>query len=149
MSHSRIAHLNVGIPEKHCITFGTPPITSIPIHSIQEASINPGLFLSIVNEGDLVSQAQEDFIKILVDVFVLSIKDFKERHLGGVHMPQGHFKASGKTVILRDDNPDEENADIIRAYTADSSLLGKKLFGNPFVHLMKVYWERIEQMEPL
>lgn len=146
MSHFRIAYLPTDFPEINCITFGTPPIASVPLHSTQGVSTDPGIFLSIVNEGDPVPQAQEEFIKTLIDVYVLSPKDLSERYPDGVQVPQGHYRASGNTVILRDVNPDDENADNIKPYTTGSHLLERKLFGNPFVHSMNEYLERIERM---
>ena len=147
MTCLRIAYLPKDFPEVNCVTFGTPPIASIPLHSSQGISAYPGLFLSIVNEGDPVAQAQEEFIRTLIDVYVLNSKDLSERYPGGVHVPQGHFRASGNTVILRDVDPNDENASDIKPYTTDSHLLEKKLFGNPFVHSIREYLERIEQME--
>ena len=147
MSHFRIAYLPVDFPEVNCVTFGTPPIASIPLHSSQGVSSYPGLFLSIINEGDPVPQAQEEFIKTLVDVYVLNSKDLSERYPDGVKVPQGHFTASGNTMILRDVDPNDENTNNIKPYTTDSHLLERKLFGNPFVHSMREYLERIEQME--
>ena len=147
MSRLRISYLPKDFPEVNCVTFGTPPIASIPLHSSQGVSKCPGLFLSIVNEGDPVPQAQEEFIKTLIDVYVLSPKALSERYPDGVHMPQGNFRASGNTVILRDVDPSDENASDIKPYTTDSHLLERKLFGNPFVHSIREYLERIEQME--
>ena len=147
MSLFRNAYLPVDFREVNCVTFGTPPIASLPLHSSQGISSNPGLFLSIINEGDPVPQAQEEFIKTLIDVYVLNFKDLSERYPDGVSVPQGHFRASGNTVILRDVDPDDENTNDIRAFTTDSHLLERKLFGNPFVHSIKEYLERIEQIE--
>ena len=147
MSHLHIAYLPKDFPEVNCVTFGTPPISSIPLHSSQGVSTYPGLFLSIVNEGDPVAQAQEEFIRTLIDVYVLEPKDLSERYPDGVHVPQGHFRASGNPVILRDVDPNDEDASDIKPYTTDSHLLERKLFGNPFVHSIREYLERIQQME--
>lgn len=147
MSHFPNPYLPVDFPEVNCVTFGTPPIASIPLHKRQGVPSYPGLFLSIINEGDPVPQAQEEFIKTLIDVYVLNFKDLSERYPNGVNVPQGHFTASGNTVILRDVDPNDENTNNIRPYTTESHLLARKLFGNPFVHFMSEYLERIEQME--
>ncbi|KAL8912275.1 MAG: hypothetical protein Q9172_007530, partial [Xanthocarpia lactea] len=82
----------------------------------------------IVNEGDPVPQAQEEFIKTLIDVYVL---------------------ASGHQVILRDADPDDLDSNNIQVYTTESSVLEKKLFGNPFVHPMKEYLDRIKGLGDL
>ena len=137
--------MSTDLPEINCITLGTPPISSIPLHSNEEISARSGLFLSFVNEGDPVLQAQEDFIKTLIDVYLLNPKKLCERYPAGVQVPRGHFRPSGKTVIFRDVEPNDEDGNDIRPYITDTCLLEKKLFGNPFVHSIREYSERIEQ----
>ncbi|KAL9024574.1 MAG: hypothetical protein Q9196_006418 [Gyalolechia fulgens] len=153
MSMSPDTTLSKGISkdfqEVHCITFGTPPITTTPLHDWQGDSKRHGVFLSIVNEGDPVPQAQEEFIKTLIDVYVLSRNDLDIRYPNGVEIPHGLFRASGHQVILRDADPDDLDSNNIEVYTTESSVLEKKLFGNPFVHPMKEYLDRIEGLGDL
>ena len=142
-----IAYRGTDFAEVNCITFGTPPISSIPLHTSLTSNKQPGLFLHIVNEGDPVPLAQEEFIRMLVEVYVLTPKDLSERYPGGVKVPQGHFRASGNLIILRDVDPDDGDGDEIRAFNTDTGLLETKLFGNPFVHPMDKYVEHIEKIE--
>ncbi|KAL8895270.1 MAG: hypothetical protein Q9192_003743 [Flavoplaca navasiana] len=133
----------------HCITFGTPPVTSVPLHQWPGDTKRPGNFLSIVNEGDPVPQAQEEFVKTLLDVYALSPKDLASRYPDGVIIPQGRFRASGHPVILRDADPEDWDSKNIAIYTTESHLLEKKLFGNPLVHSMKEYLARVEGLTNL
>lgn len=108
----------------------------------------PGKFWSVVNEGDPVPQAQEQFIKRLIEVYVLKRTDLKTRYPEDVSIPRGHFRASGHTVILRDEDSDNvgDGDDDIGAYTTSSTMLETRLFGNGFVHSSDLYRERIVQL---
>ena len=138
-----------GIGEIHCVTFGTPPVASTALHYWERQGQRPGVFLSIIIEGDPVPQAQEEFIKALIDVYVLSNKELDQRYPGGFYVPSGRFRASGNTVILRDIDPDNEKGMDVKTYKTNSERVETKLFGNPFVHLMTEYLERIEQLASL
>ncbi|KAK8253294.1 Alpha/Beta hydrolase protein [Phyllosticta capitalensis] len=51
----------------HCVTFGAPPISLIPLQKPAPPSRHhKSLFYSFVNEGDLVSRADKDVIKNLL-----------------------------------------------------------------------------------
>ncbi|KAL9627367.1 MAG: hypothetical protein Q9204_006618 [Flavoplaca sp. TL-2023a] len=145
----RRSQMTIDFHSIHCITFGTPPVTSVPLHQWPVETKRPGNFLSIVNEGDPVAQAQEEFIKTLVDVYALSPKDLESRYPDGVVIPQGRFRASGHTVILKDAEPDDLDSKTIEIHTTESHLLEKKLFGNPLVHPMKEYLARVEGLTDL
>ena len=80
---------------------------------------------------------------------MLSNKDLDQRYPGGFYVPSGRFRASGNTVILRDIDPDNEKGMDVKTYKTNSERVETKLFGNPFVHLMTEYLERIEQLASL
>lgn len=54
----------------HCITFGTPPVTLLPL---QKPERNPKLanwlFMTFVNEGDPVARADREYVKSLLELF--------------------------------------------------------------------------------
>jgi hypothetical protein len=52
----------------HCITFGTPPVSLMPLAPPRPPSKN--LFLSFVNEGDPVARADKPYVKSLLELFV-------------------------------------------------------------------------------
>jgi hypothetical protein len=134
----------------HCITFGTRPVASVALHELGFPR-TIGKFLSIVNEGDPIPQAQEEFIKRLIEVFVLKPSVLKRRYPGGIIIPKGHFRASGQTIVLRLENPDEigdedDHGELVGAYTTLSSTLEMVLFGDPFVHSSDLYMKRFMQL---
>ena len=126
----------------HCITFGTPPVATTPIYSFTDSS----LFLSIINEGDPVTLAQEEYLKTLISVYVMSAEQFAMKYPNGLLVPSPRLRVSGTCVVLRDkdqDDPDEEGIDAVEVAAEN---VEKKLFGNPLVHLMHVYLSRVEQL---
>ncbi|EFX00458.1 lipase, class 3 [Grosmannia clavigera kw1407] len=57
----------------HCITFGTPPVSLLPLANPDRKGLNKYLFLSIINEGDPVARADKAYVKSLLELFVSPI----------------------------------------------------------------------------
>ena len=53
----------------HCITFGTPPISLLPLQKPAEPRLKKSLFLSFINEGDPVPRADKAYIRSLLDLY--------------------------------------------------------------------------------
>ncbi|KAK6075338.1 vegetative cell wall protein gp1 [Seiridium cupressi] len=53
----------------HCITFGTPPVSLLPLAKPARAELKKSLFLSFVNEGDPVARADKAYVKSLLELF--------------------------------------------------------------------------------
>ncbi|KAK4446873.1 mono and diacylglycerol lipase [Podospora aff. communis PSN243] len=57
----------------HCITFGTPPVSLIPLQKPDDMECRPqlkkSLFMSFLNEGDPVARADKAYVKSLLDLF--------------------------------------------------------------------------------
>ncbi|QSZ29289.1 hypothetical protein DSL72_003802 [Monilinia vaccinii-corymbosi] len=53
----------------HCITFGTPPISLLPLEKPKTCAASKSIFMSFVNEGDLVARADVSYIKSLLDLY--------------------------------------------------------------------------------
>lgn len=51
----------------HCVTFGTPPISLVPL--AKPAHLRKSVFLSFVNEGDPVTRADKAYVKSLLELF--------------------------------------------------------------------------------
>lgn len=54
----------------HCITFGAPPISLIPLQKPEDAELRKSLFLSFINEGDPVSRASISYVRSLLDLYL-------------------------------------------------------------------------------
>ena len=53
----------------HCITFGTPPISLLPLQKPCEPRLKKSLFLSFINEGDPVPRADKAYIRSLLELY--------------------------------------------------------------------------------
>ncbi|KAM4064497.1 lipase (class 3) domain-containing protein [Hirsutella rhossiliensis] len=49
----------------HCLTFGAPPVSLLPLAKPNRPELRKSLFLSFVNEGDPVTRADKAFVKSL------------------------------------------------------------------------------------
>lgn len=53
----------------HCVTFGTPPVTLLPLQKPDSPEFRKSLFLSFVNEGDPVARADKLYVRSLLELF--------------------------------------------------------------------------------
>lgn len=119
-------------------------MADIPIpHGTETAK--PGLFINIINEGDPVPLAQENYIYCLLDVFALPEHEIITR-CENFRVPPPVLYGSGDCLILRDADRNSADSAEIDACIVERRVLDTKLFGNPFVHSMKIYLERIEKL---
>ncbi|KFY43239.1 hypothetical protein V495_04073 [Pseudogymnoascus sp. VKM F-4514 (FW-929)] len=54
----------------HCITFGSPPISLLPLQKPQTPELRKSLFLSFINEGDPVSRASIAYVQSLLNLYL-------------------------------------------------------------------------------
>ncbi|KAJ8068287.1 hypothetical protein OCU04_003850 [Sclerotinia nivalis] len=115
----------------HCITFGAPPISLLPLQKPKTRAASKSIFMSFVNEGDLVARADFAYIKSLLDLYStpapgksvlqplkLGIKtkkstnafSLKKKHsttdppvsLGPIwHVPEATLSNAGSIILLR------------------------------------------------
>ncbi|KAI1099033.1 alpha/beta-hydrolase [Jackrogersella minutella] len=52
----------------HCITFGTPPVSRIPMQRPEK--LKKSIFLTFINEGDPVARADKAYVKSLLELLV-------------------------------------------------------------------------------
>jgi hypothetical protein len=52
----------------HCVTFGAPPISLLPLARPNRPELRKSLFLSIINEGDPVVRADKAYVKSLLEL---------------------------------------------------------------------------------
>lgn len=53
----------------HCVTFGTPPVSVLPLQKPNCRELKKSLFLSFVNEGDPVVRADKAYVKSLIELY--------------------------------------------------------------------------------
>lgn len=53
----------------HCISFGAPPVSLLPLSTPDRPELRKSLFLSFVNEGDPVPRADKAYVRSLIDLY--------------------------------------------------------------------------------
>ncbi len=53
----------------HCVTFGTPPVSLLPLTTPDRKDLRKSLFLTFVNEGDPVARADTAYVRSLLELF--------------------------------------------------------------------------------
>jgi hypothetical protein len=53
----------------HCVSFGAPPVSLLPLSRPEDPRLKKSLFLSFVNEGDPVPRADKAYVRSLLDLY--------------------------------------------------------------------------------
>jgi hypothetical protein len=53
----------------HCISFGAPPVSLLPLTKPNNPALKKSLFYSFVNEGDPVTRADKAYVRSLLDLY--------------------------------------------------------------------------------
>lgn len=61
--------IHLGFKRVHCITFGAPPVSLLPIERPPPGAPPKSLFLSFINEGDPVPRADRAYVRSLLDLY--------------------------------------------------------------------------------
>lgn len=69
-SQSELSSLTGCFRRVHCVTFGAPPVSLLPLQKPEgRADMRKSIFLSFVNEGDPVARADKAYVKSLLELF--------------------------------------------------------------------------------
>ncbi|RYP15481.1 hypothetical protein DL765_005688 [Monosporascus sp. GIB2] len=145
-SRRAIATVAPNFRRVHCIVFGAPPITTIPIDPPTRDPFQSGIFLSIINEGDPVPLLQQDYFHALLEVFVLSPEGLKKKYPHGFKVPDPVFRVSGPCIVLRDKDASDVDVREWNAVKIREEMLERKLFGNVGVHRKNEYLDRCKSL---
>ena len=159
----------------HCVTFGTPPVSLLPLAKPSTPRHQKSLFMSFINEGDPVPRADRAYIRSLLSLYaspspgatcplakiptIPSCKRPKPKKAVSDpliptpvwrwkwHVPPGTLSNAGRLVALREPPikvPGNED-DVVAEIMSDQDLR-EVVFGDPVMHMMKVYARRIETL---
>lgn len=67
--HSELSHLTSFFKRVHCITFGAPPVSLLPLQRPNEKRHRKSLFYSFINEGDPVPRADKQVVRSLLKLY--------------------------------------------------------------------------------
>lgn len=70
----------------HCITFGAPPVSLLPLTKPGSEKLKKSLFLSFVNEGDPVTRADKKYVRSLLDLYAKPAPVQSSSGLGGLNI---------------------------------------------------------------
>ncbi|EED19816.1 conserved hypothetical protein [Talaromyces stipitatus ATCC 10500] len=172
----------------HCVTFGAPPISLLPL---QKPTGKPryykNIFFAFVNEGDPVARADKAYVRSLLELYARpdprpsssSLKlpscssDSKITTISGKgkptwNVPEATLSLAGRIIVLRtrkfssSSSPhrsskhqgdskrkktSSSSSNIsLEAVTASDAELRGLIFGDPLMHTMDLYAQRIEQL---
>ncbi|KAL5351143.1 hypothetical protein ACLOAV_002994 [Pseudogymnoascus australis] len=95
----------------HCITFGSPPISLLPLQKPQAPELRKSLFLSFINEGDPVSRASIAYVQSLLNLYLTpppkaaSFRSKSEQKPMPKSILKGSKAASSSTLAINDYRP--------------------------------------------
>ncbi|KAF4457379.1 hypothetical protein F53441_708 [Fusarium austroafricanum] len=143
----------------HCVTFGSPPVSLLPLTKPEVHALRKSIFVSFVNEGDPVVRADKAYVKSLLDLLATpppsQRKDLKHsRKKPTWKVPACTLSNAGRIVVLRsgDLNAKPKDRKTVRerldegvvAVTCSDEKLRSVIWGDPVCHLMSLYAARIE-----
>ena len=152
----------------HCITFGSPPVSLLPLQKPTRRQNSKFLFLSFVNEGDLVVRADKPYIVSLAKLIAapaptvnndgrqklrqkMSMQVLKTNDMDAVglqpprwQVPDAILSNAGRMVLLRE-KPNGKTATTEARQLTDGELRGV-IFGDPSMHSISLYRKRVEEV---
>jgi hypothetical protein len=172
----------------HCVTFGAPPISVVPLAKSGHPALQKSLFLSFLNEGDPIARGHPLYLQSLINLYatpaprppftdspslgssklrVASKSNSSQGVNEACHASKSHsspdlvaplwpvpdlvFSNAGELVLLRGLGREELESKgqnpfrgkMVVAQTITDKELRKVIWGDPKLHGMRLYEERI------
>lgn len=153
----------------HCVTFGAPPVSFLPLQKPRHMRGDKSLFLSFINEGDPIVRAADisyvmsvakllagskggsncsatTLVKKASHAVLKSSKDSKgDRRAPYWPVPEAPLSNAGRLVVLRE-KPNSQKNPSVEAIVTDDAKLRNVFFGDVPMHQMSLYQERVEAL---
>ncbi|KAF2001655.1 alpha/beta-hydrolase [Amniculicola lignicola CBS 123094] len=150
---SELNHLTGFFKRVHCVTFGAPPVSLLPLQKPRNARHRKSLFFSFINEGDPVPRADKNVVKSLLKLYAAPAPSSKSKLSASStsisapmwNIPPSTLSTAGRIVVLRQ-IPAGKGEDNIEAVTVDDEILRSVVYGDPVKHMMSLYRARVEKM---
>ncbi|KAH0556117.1 hypothetical protein GP486_005945 [Trichoglossum hirsutum] len=172
---SEMSYLTGCFKRVHCVTFGAPPISRLPLQKPAVPQSKRSLFLSFINEGDPVPRADKAYVRSLIDLYVAPAPGQSSlvQPLIPPPKPGNFFKKPKPTkvkptpaaattnrpvwkvpptslsnagkLVVLRPSKPGDEQDIVACVTTDKQLRGV-VFGDPVKHMMKLYASRIDTL---
>lgn len=86
----------------HCVTFGAPPVSLLPLLKPNRMELKKSIFMSFINEGDPVARAEKPYVKSLLELLANPApppvrKKSKDEDAKGQRKPDSERRERAKT----------------------------------------------------
>lgn len=126
----------------HCVTFGTPPVSLLPLQKPppqENPEVRKSLFLSFVNEGDPVARADKAYVRSLLELFATpspatsSSSTTKAVHVSKSKLSLGASARAGKSSskVSRANNKSSSTVQLGGSTTSSSETNEPAVVGGP------------------
>ena len=89
--------------------------------------------------------AQPAYVTCLLEAYARTLPREPTR----LEMPDPYYRISGTCVVLRDVASDEAEEVEPKAFSVEPAILNRALFGNPVLHSMREYLNRVNKLREL
>lgn len=151
----------------HCVTFGTPPLTFLPLQTPAGKRYERNVFMHFANEGDLVVRADRQYLGTLGRIIAapspkpsvdgshglrsrVSRRNLSSAYLSSgkklptrYEVPPATLSNAGRLVLLRE-TPGKRRG--VEAVQVTDEQLRSVVFGDPDMHAMRLYKERVDEL---
>ncbi|KAK6435262.1 hypothetical protein LTR95_008553 [Oleoguttula sp. CCFEE 5521] len=154
----------------HCITFGAPPVSFLPLQKPHSKRGDKSLFLSFANEGDPIVRADKEYVFSLAKLLAAPAptcgprpsepkntlaKKASQAVLNSVKstkgpaphwpVPSATLSNAGRMVLMREKIHTDKSPGVEAIMTTDEQLRDV-VFGDPAMHMMSLYRQRVEKL---
>lgn len=152
----------------HCIAFGSPPVSFLPLQNPPGKGYERNVFMHFANEGDVVVRADRSYMSTIVRIVAApsptsasnatnTLRKLVSRQTlkGGFQagnkyqpprweLPPATLSNAGRMVLLREKPNSKRHA--IEAIQVTDEQLRDVIFGDPDMHRMDLYKKRIDEL---
>nr|OQO16353.1 hypothetical protein B0A51_16047 [Rachicladosporium sp. CCFEE 5018] len=154
----------------HCVTFGAPPVSFLPLQKPHSKRGDKSLFLSFANEGDPIVRADKEYVFSLAKLLAApaptcALRPTKPKNdlakkasqavLNSVKttrgpaphwpVPPATLSNAGRMVLMREKTQSDNSPGVEAIMTTDEQLRDV-VFGDPAMHMMSLYRQRVEKL---
>jgi hypothetical protein len=165
---SELSYLVGFFKRVHCVTFGAPPVSLLPLATPKSRLNRKSLFFAFVNEGDPVARADRAIVGSLLKLYASppptaaaptepaagpssGFRWHKPTTWAAEAQavrptwppPPATLSLGGRVVLLRP-RYDGQGPDDVEACTVSDEMMRDVVFGDPACHTMTMYSKRIE-----
>jgi len=170
---SELTYLTGFFKRVHCVTFGAPPVSLLPLAKPESKKNRKSLFLAFINEGDPVARADPAIVRSLLKLYATPTPDNPCPIISSVmpalktgkrpsktgktsawpatntnlvwKIPASTLSLAGRIALLREKYGGRGGDDIEVCQVTDE-MLRDVVYGDPLCHTMTMYAKRIETL---